>query len=318
MPTGSHRKVAYDLRPAKQVERRMLLDAFHLLSEGGFKLREYQYTGFGSFFFVDFVMLHRYFGIDRMCSVEFDSSIRSRCEYNRPFNFVELKFEPISNVLPTLSKECKHILWLDYDDRLNRDIVADISTACSILPLESIILVTVDLEPPEPVSLEEGQGPRYWYNYYYGEASSYFGQGWDVQDFALGALPRRVLDIVRNALNDGFSGRRGTYLAPLFCFDYADGHRMLSVGGMIANSDIERRIDGSKINSAPYIRRSFSEDPYKINVPNLTRRERIYLDSFMPASEEWKPKAFSLKAEDLNSYARIYRYLPNYAELLIY
>ena len=54
MPSGeSWRKVPYDLRPAKQAERRMLVDAFMILSQAGFPIRDYQYTGMGSVYFVD-------------------------------------------------------------------------------------------------------------------------------------------------------------------------------------------------------------------------------------------------------------------------
>ena len=46
-------KVQYELRSAKQVERRMLIDALQTLSASGFDISQYQYTGFGSVYFVD-------------------------------------------------------------------------------------------------------------------------------------------------------------------------------------------------------------------------------------------------------------------------
>jgi hypothetical protein len=50
-PTASYLKVHYELRPAKQVERRMLIDAFQQLAQAGFQIRDYQYTGMGSIYF---------------------------------------------------------------------------------------------------------------------------------------------------------------------------------------------------------------------------------------------------------------------------
>jgi len=58
--TESYLKVAYDLRPAKQIERRMFIDGLQRLALAGFDIGDYQYTGFGSIFFVDFILFHNY------------------------------------------------------------------------------------------------------------------------------------------------------------------------------------------------------------------------------------------------------------------
>ena len=47
-PSKSYLSVHYELRSAKQVERRMLIDALHTLGEDGFRISDYQYTGMGS------------------------------------------------------------------------------------------------------------------------------------------------------------------------------------------------------------------------------------------------------------------------------
>jgi len=54
--TSSSYRVQYDLRPAKQVERRMIIDALQRLSTAGFPITDYQYTGFGAIYFVDFIV----------------------------------------------------------------------------------------------------------------------------------------------------------------------------------------------------------------------------------------------------------------------
>ena len=66
--------VQFDLpRPAKQVERRMLVDAFQRLQQAGFSIRDYRYVGFGSIHFVDFLIFYKLLGISDMLSVEHDS-----------------------------------------------------------------------------------------------------------------------------------------------------------------------------------------------------------------------------------------------------
>src|SRR3990172_75048 len=101
-PTKSYQKVAYDLRPAKQVERRMILDALGRLMNQGVPIRDYQYTGFGSTYFVDFILLYRLVGLTRFLSVEFDTNITKRVLYNKPFDPIAIRMDPIGDVIPEL------------------------------------------------------------------------------------------------------------------------------------------------------------------------------------------------------------------------
>src|ERR1035438_6857446 len=128
-PTESYLKVAYDLRPAKQIERRMFIDALQLLAGAGLDIGDYQYTGFGSIFFVDFVLFHKLLGMKRLLSVEFSPNIEKRVKFNRPFKEIEILMKSITDVIPTLSPDRKHLLWLDYDDVLKREHVADLVLA---------------------------------------------------------------------------------------------------------------------------------------------------------------------------------------------
>jgi len=128
-PTESYLKVQYDLRPAKQVERRMLIDAFHMLAMANFPIRDYQYTGFGSVYFVDFILFHKLLGIKRMVSVEHSEKVENRVKFNRPYAFVDIVIGSASELIPRLSPDLKHILWLDYDDVLSASHLADIRLA---------------------------------------------------------------------------------------------------------------------------------------------------------------------------------------------
>jgi hypothetical protein len=68
----SSTRVPYDLRPRKQVERRMMVHAFQVLAEAGFPISNYRYAGLGAFFFVDFIIFRRILGINDMISIEHD------------------------------------------------------------------------------------------------------------------------------------------------------------------------------------------------------------------------------------------------------
>src|ERR1041385_6932589 len=114
-PTESFRQVFYDLRPAKQVERRMILETLQYLAEAGFALREYQYLGMGSIYFVDYLLLHRLLGMRHLCSVEVVARAERRVRFNKPFADVEIQMGSIGDVLPTIDRDRPHFVWLDYD-----------------------------------------------------------------------------------------------------------------------------------------------------------------------------------------------------------
>jgi hypothetical protein len=113
-PSKSYLSVHYELRSAKQVERRMLIDALHTLGEDGFRISDYQYTGMGSIYFVDFVLFHKLLNISDMRSVEYDSGIRKRVRFNRPFSFIKIFIDDVANIIPKLSLRKRHLLWIDY------------------------------------------------------------------------------------------------------------------------------------------------------------------------------------------------------------
>jgi hypothetical protein len=229
--TQSYLKVHYELRPAKQVERRMLVDALPALALAGFPIQDYQYTGMGSIYFIDFVLFHRLLGINDMLSVEYDTGIKKRVEFNRPFDCVKTKIAPIGDVIPSLSKDIKHLVWLDYDGVLCSSHLQDISLATTFLSVGSILLVTVDIEPPSSTD-----GPQEWKDYFAGVAGEYFDPALTVQDFAKSELPRRNIELISKAIKAGMVGRSGVEFLPMFNFIYQDGHQMLTMGGMIGTT----------------------------------------------------------------------------------
>ena len=122
----SFASVFYDLRPAKQVERRMIVDVFQALAEQGLPLRDYRYVGMGSIYFADFILFHRYLGIGRLLSAEIDKGSERRVKFNRPYRCVEIRMEEIGLTIPILDRDEKHILWLDYDGPLIESMIQDL------------------------------------------------------------------------------------------------------------------------------------------------------------------------------------------------
>lgn len=309
--------VQFDLRPAKQVERRMVLDTFQRLAQAGFSVRDYRYTGFGSLYFVDFVIFHKLLGIDRMTSVEHDPSLEKRVRFNCPFSSIEVVLSEATDVIPTLSRDEQHILWLDYDEPVTGAIVQDVYLAASQLSSGSILLITVDVEPPVRESdLPPGLDlPHACMDYFETEVGRYLGLISPI-DFAKGNLHKISKRAILNALQDGMTGRTGVGYHPLFYFLYADEHRMMTIGGVIGANAEKRKLSSINKEGATYLRTKEEEGPYEINVPIFTRKERHLLDSAMPCAAGWQPTEFTLPAEHIETYREIYRFLPSYVEIL--
>ena len=310
----SYAKVQYDLRPAKQVERRMIIDSLQLLAMAGFPIRDYQYTGMGSIYFVDFVLFHKFLGMERMLSVEASEAIQKRVGFNRPYGTIDIAMGPISNFIPGLYQDRKHILWLDYDNVVCAEYLRDVVQASARVSPGSVLLVTIDVEPPGP---SDG-GPEQWCRHFKREASDYLIQPIDPKkNFARSRLPRLNVDLIRKAILRGLIGRRDIEFFPMFNFLYADGHKMITIGGMFVTRSEKSLIRASRIEEASYFRGDLNTTPYEIKVPRLTRKERLHLDTSMPCSTSWRPKDFELSEKDLLSYKEVYKFLPAYAELLL-
>jgi len=146
----SYRKINYSLRPAKAIERKMLIEAVRRLSVFG-SLYSYRYIGFGSIYFSDFSLFHKSLGLKNMLSIERDKpdneSHKKRFEFNKPYGFINIEFGDSWKVLPTIPWDgIKTVLWLDYDGTLDTFCLKDISTFFSKAVSGSFIAISFNIQ----------------------------------------------------------------------------------------------------------------------------------------------------------------------------
>lgn len=313
----SHQKVHYEFRPAKQVERRMLLHALQALRDKGYPISSYEYTGLGSIYFIDFVLFHRYLGLSKLTSVEGDPDVEHRVNFNCPYDLITIVHDEMTAQIARLSPEQHHILWLDFDSILTNDLLEAVQLAAAQLSLGSVLLVTVDVEPPgRPEDGIRKYNPAAWMRHYNAEAAAHMWRGASRRDFTRDALPKTNARILKAAINEGLYTREALFI-DMFSFLYADGHKMLSLGGMIGTDDDERRIRSLDKDELFFLTEDVTEEPFHIRVPLVTRKERHYLDQHMPCPDQWSPDEFEMKYEDVVDYSKIYRYYPAYTEMLL-
>jgi hypothetical protein len=138
----------------------------------------------------------------------------------------------------------------------------------------------------------------------------------DMRQWAFADVCKRLIN---NEINDTVRARNGVLedddrfiYSQLFNFHYADGAKMLTVGGIIYTKGEEAHFREAMFDNLPFVRTN--GDAYSIEVPNLTYREIRSLEKQMPCAEGTALKALGVPADDTQKYARVYRYFPTFAE----
>lgn len=312
----SYERIHYGLRPAKNVERKMLVEALRKLSAFA-AVDSYRYIGFGSTYFSDFILFHKALGIRKMISVERDTSNRKRFEFNRPFNCIRMAFGESGAVLPTLSWNAKTILWLDYDGSLEPSVLTDVKYFCASAVPGSVLIATVNAEPGElneEPRLEKMQNSlgkervppdvR--------EADLY---GWGTARVFRRILASEILETLSER-NGRLAGESTIEYKPLFYFCYRDSARMLTVGGLLYEKGQSSIVASCEFDRLPFIRTSPKDKctPCRLEVPQLTYKEIRHLDRQLPRAKGKRLTSPNVPRADMKKYEGIYRYFPTFAE----
>lgn len=310
--TSSYERVNYRLRPAKHVERGMILEALQRLRLFA-PLRRYRYVGFGSTYFADFILVHRVLGIKKMISIEQDEAKRARFAFNRPFRTVNLIFGHSNAVLPTLAWTTPSICWLDYDGPLSNAVLADIDWVCSAATSGSVLIVTVHADPGPLDPSDKGARIRA-LRKNIGAENVPNGVTTDghLGDWGLAEVGRTVIDsAIRSAVRDRSTRAATMSYEQLFNFHYRDGARMSTVGGILLNEAQKREFGRCSFEDLDYIRSGVNA--CVINVPLLTNREVRSLDRHLPATAAGTRVAM-IPQRDREAYADIYRFFPTFVD----
>jgi hypothetical protein len=319
---ASGRRIDYRFRPAKCVERRLLCELFRAVVET--KAPDtYCYAGFGSFYFEDFIMVHRELGISRMVSIEADVYNKRRYVFNRPFRCVDVKPGKSTAVLPLLEWARPMILWLDYEAPLMEYILSDVAYATQRAAKGSVLVVSVNAETPQVVA-KDGQEAN---DARFEEIRSQMGgnylperrreetlAGWGVADLYTGVLD----GLVQNAVVERNAGKGLEGLASAFRianFRYKDGAKMLTGGWFIGDVGMAEGELRSLFGCCTALRLA-GEGAYEIEVPNLTGNEVQYLNQRLPCASGKLPRLPGVPAEDVARYVELYRYYPRYAQVV--
>jgi hypothetical protein len=321
MPS-SYELVNYSLRPAKAAERKMLCEIVRRL-EPFSRIAAYRYVGFGSIYFADFNLFHQNLGISDMVSIEKDEANEDRFRFNRPFRCVNLVIGHSNTVLPTIAWDKRCFLWLDYDSKLNKSVLADIATVVSKVASGSLLVVTVNVQPERM----PGAGPSKQDEYRLESLSGAVGYekvplgttGASLRSVALAKVCRKImLNEIAKALTD----RNGPLedgsklrFQQVVHFLYADGAQMLTVGGVLYENREESLAQACGFHELSFVAKG--EDAFTIRAPKLTQKEIRHVNSQLPRVPPDQLSLPGVPDSDVQDYAAIYRYYPSFSEVLL-
>lgn len=304
-------KVNYVLRPAKNVERKMLVELARRLDGFG-DVSRYEYVGFGSYFFSDFRLVHRVLGITAMTSIERLTSQRARFEFNKPLEYIEIQFGEASSILPALSWKGPKIIWLDYECPLTSTVLSDIAVVLSRAQPGSMLIVTIQANPlgkKESAidAISENIGP------------DRVDASWQEKSFAGLGTCSIYYDVIRRhvaeevlSLNIGCREYESLSVRQVGHFRYEDDAQMMSLAWVVHNAAQEPLYASCGFQTVPFYRSG--SEAYSIRLPNVTYREMRLFDLALKSEDANIFVKHGLTIEQLQMYKAIQRYFPMFTE----
>jgi len=285
---------AYHLRPNKAVDRLLFLEMLRTLVRSPLGLPQ-TYIGLGGPFLEDFRLLAREFPSLDLVSVERDNETIKRQEFHlcskRLLCLYGTLGEYIANIFPT---DQAVAVWADFTT-MDRECLSEFSDIIRKSVPGSLVRVTVRAESPV--------ANRYNLRFKYpdripkkrkddfkglqkehlvdmaidGVAFRKEWFGWI--DFSPNRYPQTLANMIETTAQASCTGTKA--FVPVHAVMYSDGTIMLSKTGVICEGKQRSSIARHFVEHCGFC----SEDPTvveKIDVPILTTKERLYLESVLP------------------------------------
>jgi hypothetical protein len=321
---ASYRKIHYLLRPAKNVQRKMLCEAFQKLGREK-TLREYRYVGFGSMYYGDFILFHKHLGFQHMSSIEHEKGAE-RAEYNKPYNCVVVLAGKANSKLAEINwKERPAIVWLDYDYGLEKEVLHDVAQVAANVVSNSILIVTLDATEKAAADLRDEEDVEYDFDVETFNKAPLISQlnlkcgtelseETDLRNDGLATHYRKLInERIAGTVNSTRTDLPKLQYHQLFNFRYSDGRQMMTVGGIFSPLDADGKSNISHFGFKDLDFVQLDDASFEIEAPKLTLREIRDLNRALPCAD-LRTIPVPIPDGDKQLYERIYRYFPTFTE----
>ena len=327
MASPSFKRINYAIRTNKNIERKLVFERLASLSHE-LDLSSHRYVGFGSMWFVDFVLAHRLLGTSEMWSIEQDDA--DRAEFNKPYSCIEVKHGHSRDVLAAMNDAEwaeRAIVWLDYDGVFDTDARDDCKQLLVHLAVGSVLLVSVNAKRTNYSNLHNSQTSENRLHHLMGNAVPVRAIRPGEKDITRAAFPDVLAESLSNWMASSVqqSGRETNELpdrfVPLFRFVHKDTVEIVTVGGVIVSSEQLDRMSSSLGHTAEAMVRGEAALRDCLDLAPITIKEKLAMDRLLPCPEPdflagIPATGVRLDQREISKYHRLYKQFPLFVEVL--
>jgi hypothetical protein len=304
-------KINYSIRPAKSVERKMMLNLMEKMSRFG-ELRTFQYVGFGAETFRDFTAVHTRLGITDMTSIEVNVSDAKRFEHNKPIDYISMVYGWSWDVLSSIDFSRRSIVWLDYTCSLSVKVLTDVLYLLDNIEPGSMLAVSVNA-----ATLASSKDPLAAFRNKVGEFR--VRADLDVRSLQGWGTAQEYYTVLTDEIQHHFHTRNNTKPAgskrqfkQIMHFQYADGAKMMTLGGVVHDGGQQVIFDSCGFQSEAAYRPS--DVALRIEIPELTYTEMRLLARNLKNPDEEQLANAGLSLAHLNQYRSLHPFFPAFTE----
>lgn len=330
--------VAYNLRPNKFVERQIFVELLQLICSNQ-SPEDYVYVSLGGPQLEDHKLVHHYLRFNTLISLESDPIVIQRQRFNLRPSFVDCRQQSTGDFvanfdsLSTIYKDKSFVIWFDYASPRERNSqLIEFETLIEKLKHGDVVKITMNAniltlgeklgdESEEIVQNRRLEALHAQLNRYLSKTSLTHEQMTNRE------LPRILCDTVKQAALRGVRSNEHLQPVPVGVFCYQDGHhQMLTVTVCLIHvlevPEFRQKLNVRKWDFLP----KDWHDITRINVPNLTAKERLHLEQILFSDRNDKihsqlPFRFDQSEKKslaiLEEYARHYRRYPSYFQVIL-
>jgi hypothetical protein len=306
--------IDYELRPSKQLERKIVFESIRSTELAGVEVSDLRYLGMGGYRFVDFLVARRILGTSIFTSLERDKKLLPRCQFNKPFEQVDVVTSELHDYLETNTFPDPMIAWLDFESPVNRDVRTDASDiAIKVQPGSFVFVTALGEIHPRVTQVDERRRREYYVSQFGGYAGSL-----KEPDFGTDAFPTTAAKLLQSFLVHAFGGRKDGSYFPYLTAIYKDTTWMVTAGGYFGSEEMIGKLQECWRAKFDFLSIDDWETVFRIPRFNITDAEKRLFDSAsLPAENSPAMKLISklgFNDEIVQQYGFVARHVPRYFE----
>ncbi|HAX78806.1 MAG TPA: hypothetical protein DCY88_24000 [Cyanobacteria bacterium UBA11372] len=267
-----------------------------------------------------------------MLSIEEDAEVYNRQKFNQPHNCIDCLKLSSSEFINEFQRREETIIWLDYvrPSELRKQI-EEFQATISKLDTLDIIKITLNAHPASYVPSQKEKSSFELQDARINHLKTVLGDIFPSADVRKEMMtekkfPEALCLVLKFAANQVMQGQPDIYFQPLTAFSYADGQQMLTLTGILLEKNNDKdfleqtNLDKWELSNTTW------KTPRRINVPDLTIKERLHIDSHLPNSQAKTiqdalgflfDSKESVSLEMLETYVLFYRQSPYFSRILV-